>query len=247
MDEKIYIIDFEILEEKNIEEIFYKWVNSRKNTPLGFKEDVKLMEINAHYAPCYVCDLNVSADYNIKVQKRHGLRRGVSTLISKNEEFTTKDYTMFASKILHRYDMDQIAPFDFSRMSISGYEKKQGTKERFSQNYEECLQHYRGAILKKLEMFINSGLAKVNTKEMKKKFNNINSHEIIKTSSHEVLVPVWVCKYSYKYDTYYCLINGQNGKFYGRTPNKQFKGKIFIIIFITLLLLLGGMYIIYKF
>ena len=32
------------------------------------KEDVKLMEINAHYAPCYVCDLNVSVDYNIKVQ-----------------------------------------------------------------------------------------------------------------------------------------------------------------------------------
>ena len=41
-------------------------------------------------------------------------------------------------------------------------------------------------------MFINSGLAKINTKDMKKKFNNINSHEIIKISSHEVLVPVWV-------------------------------------------------------
>lgn len=243
-DNKTYLVDFHILDEEEVKNNFYEWIKSRKNTPINFLEELKLTSILPYYMPSYVCDFKIYLDYNVKVQKKHGLNRAVSTLINGKNNFKASDYAMFASKVIPRYDMEQIAPFDFSKLSIDGYEKLKTKKEPFSQSYDDCLNHYRGAILSNLENVVNKSLLKDNSKDMKKKFHNINSHEITKTSLYKVLLPVWVCKYSYNNNTYYCLINGQNGNAYGHTPIKK---SILPIILIIIFILIITSVIVFKF
>lgn len=221
MKEEIYIVEYENFDVNEIKSKFYEWIDTRKDTPRNFKDEMRLMGIKPYYIPCYVCNLKIDLNYNIKVQKRYKLRRGMSTITNEKGQFSAKDYPLFASQVIPRYDMDQIAPFDFSKMNISGYEKKQAPKEKFIQTYDDCLNHYKGAIVKNLEELINSNLLKENSKEMKKKFHSENSHEIETMEIYQVLVPIWVCKYSYKMETYHCILNGQNDKMFGHTPTKK--------------------------
>lgn len=241
--EEIYIVEFEVLDEEKVKENFYKWIESRKKTPRNFKKEMRLMNVQPYYMPCYVCDLKVELDYTIKVQKRYRLRRGMSTIVEEHGDFLAKDYSLFASQVIPRYDMDQIAPYNYSKLSISGYEKKVAPKEKFIQVYDDCINHYKGAVIKNLEDVINTNLLKENNKEMKKKFHKAKSHEIENKATYKVLVPVWVCKYSYKMKTYYCIVNGQNGKEFGHTPSR----KIDMIFRFLVIFLLVAIIVVFSF
>ncbi|WP_061994214.1 hypothetical protein [Clostridium sp. ATCC 25772] len=240
--EEIYIVDFKLENEEIIKQYFYKWIESRRHIPKNFTKEIRLMSVRPYYMPCYVCDLKIELDYTIRVQKRYKIRRGMSTIIDDNEMFYVKDYSLFASQVIPRYDMDQISPYDFSKMSISGYETKQVAKEKFIQVYDDCINHYKGAVMKKLEDVINKKLLKENTKEMKKKFYKVKSYEIINEEYYKVLVPVWVCKYSYNMTTYYCIFNGQSGKEFGHTPSRKID-KIFISVVIFLIIMILAVFL----
>lgn len=240
------IIPFQISEEKN-NEIFHKWIKSRFWAPQKIKKSFYHPQYFALYIPIWTFDAETQSRYSAMRGDYYYVTRtihsGKQTRVVRERRIrwtpVSGNFDHFFDDIVIRGTNNVLDPYI---NKVAYYNLKEALKydekfllgfhaERSSIDIEEGFTRARGVMTRNIRNYV-----------IKKIGGDTVSNLNIKTSYDHVtfkqmLCPLYNGTYQIAHKKYNFVINGQNGRFYGKYPKSVLK--ITIFVFIILLLILG--------
>lgn len=214
------VIPFTINKEQAMA-AFRRWCKNGRLTPKGFMTADRVKGITGMYIPFWLYDLNTKAKVSADCTR-------VRQYTSGNYIYTeTKHYDVYrdidlnyvkvpvdASKKMNDELMDKLEPYDYSHLKdfktpyLAGF-----IAEKYNYNDEELLPRVKAKIQKFIDSYISSTISGYTT--VRYRSRQIDTK---KTSSHYVLLPVWMVYYDYGKAVHTFAMNGQTGKVVGKPP-----------------------------
>ena len=220
-----------------------EWLSNRYFVPSDFIHTLKKRKLSGVYIPAFTFDARVSTKYSAigvvtktlsttvngkQTSQSHVIQRPVSGV----DERMFDDLVVLANQDIAPDVLKKLEPFDtqhgqvFKQEYVTGYKVSQSSREPM-----ECWQQAKDTI---------SGIVR---DKIIAKYSGIRLHDlklevnITDIFYKYILLPVYVGNTEYKGKRYELLVNGQNGKVYGKAPKSRWK----IFRFFALgLLAIGG-------
>ena len=237
------VIPFKI-DDKVGKENYGKWIKKRFFAPSKLKKDIPNLNMYSIYTPSWTFDTNVIATYEGRLGRRYTTYVGSGKnrrAVVRTRWFRIKgihqkivdDILICSGKQISQQEMINIQPFNtndsfvFDNRYIVGH-----PTEHYALELENGWNYSKNLIIQQLQREILSkyhydvvGYIKVNPN-----YNNVKYKY--------VLLPIWIGHYFYLKKKYRFLVNGENGKVWGKTPISIFKVLIVSVLSIMVLLLI---------
>lgn len=245
------LIPFSISNDKAME-MFSKWIKSHFFAPNSLKKDYQIDRMTGVYIPCWTYDAETNSSYRGQagyyyyVTETYTVQENGETKIKTRQVrkirwvpvsgiFTEyfDDVLINASKNVDEELMSKISPFDFKDLV------------RYQPEYLSGFQAERYSV----QLLTGWNQAKEFIKEEIRSgiIEHIHADQVrdlrIKTNYHgikykHILLPIWICSYTYKKKVYRYLVNGQTGEVQGETPLSPWKIAITILSVIAVITLI---------
>jgi len=230
------LIPFKVSREAAMKH-FSEWVNGRFFAPNALKTEHQVQKMSGIYIPCWTYDSDTfsfytgeGGTYYYETQtewvERDGKRQLVTKQVRKIRWWPTSgtyteyfdDVLVHASKKVDDHLMENLRPFHLKELVryrpefLSGF-----LAERYSVGLKEGWEKAKAFIKERIRSGV---IGQINADEVR------NLH--IRTQYRDVrykhiLLPVWICAYTYKNKTYQFMINGQTGEVQGHCPVSPWK------------------------
>lgn len=244
-----------VLNEKNVEDTFKKWIKKKVFAPRKFKKGKIKPSFSAFYIPFYTFDSDTASAYSAYrgdyyyVTKRVRTSNGYKTVRERKIRWTFVRGNVFlnfddvlvngTNNILNKY-VSKISNYDLNMMEkyqekfLLGY-----YAERPSITLEEGFNGAKNSMMNSIRSKCISQIGGDTYRDLRVQtnFNNVTFKQI--------MLPIYNGSYEYNKKIYKFVCNGQNGKFDGKCPISPFKIimlvlAILVSIALTLLLFYYG-------
>ncbi len=237
------VIPFSISQETGIEN-YRKWIKKRFFAPAKVKKDIPNPLLYSVYIPSWTYDSDTITSYKGRLGRRYtktvgsGKNRRTVTYvkyfrISGIEQIKFDDVLICSGKKINQDELSKIQPFntnssfEFDNRYIVGH-----TTEHYSlelkdgwNNATQIMENYiRSSILSRYHYDVVDYL-KLNT-----------SHN--KITYKYVVLPIWICHYTFHKRKYRFLVNGETGKVVGKYPKSILRISFVVILAIAAIILL---------
>lgn len=233
------IIPFYISKDQANEQ-FLDWIKVGWFHPSKLKHLAAVEDLHGIYIPFWTYDAQTESDwrgdagyyyYETRMVNRNG--KMVSEQVQKvrwvhrsgHLSHFFDDVLVVASGGLNQKDLERILPFqleevvNFDPRLIVGWE---------SEIYNLEVDKGYGVADEKMDHKIRN-MCSAQLGGDTQRFLNITSNKFNQTFKH-IILPVWICSYTYKNKTYHFTINGQTGKVYGNKPLSWVKITILVLV-----------------
>ena len=215
--------------KEDIVPCYKQWMKKKAFAPRKLKKNFMAEQVQGVYLPVFTFDSSVHANYNGRLGKRRTrtVRRNGKTYTETYTEWfyvsgavsrQVDDLLVEACSSLNQKEMSEIEPFDtansvqFDSSFFVGFKAT-----RYNRGINESWQIAKG--------IINDWLYA----DVKRRYNadvvdyiNLDTRHF-NTSYKHLLVPVWMCAYTYRKKRYGFIINGRTGKVAGKAPKSPWK------------------------
>lgn len=246
------IIPFSISREEATDE-FSKWIKSQLLAPKTLKDEHQIEHMTGIYIPKWTYDTHTHSTYRALAGYYYYENETYTVKVDDKTEIKTRrvrrtdwkpvsgifteyfdDLLINASKNIDEELFSEIAPFHLADLVPYKAEYLSGfLAERYSisllDGWEQVKEFSKNEIRGGITEHIHADQLK--NLKIHTEFNNIKFKQI--------LLPVWVCSYSYKEKVYHYLINGQTGEVQGHAPISSWK------VLLTILSVLGVIFLLY--
>lgn len=233
------VIPFSYTREQTLQ-IYKDWCRKKWFLPNDFTSAQQLEKITGLYVPYWLADCTVNAqmDGEAQIVTSHvrGDYRITHTKIFSVQRGATLEYRGVpadAAKKLEDPLMDSLEPFDyrefkpFSMSYLSGF-------------YADKYDVDKAEVLPRIRTRLEGGAQSVLLQDVKG-YTSVTPRnkrtQIIRTTWHYTMLPVWFMTYKYRGKNYFFAMNGQTGKVQGILPVSVAK---LTALAVGLLVVLGG-------
>lgn len=240
------VIPFQYTREQTLE-MYKNWCKKKWFIPNDFTSEPTLEKIVGLYVPFWLADCKINADMQAEGRKIHSYISGDYNVTHTQVYYVERSAYMSymgvpadGSKKLDDRLMDAIEPFDyrkfvpFSMSYLSGF-----FADKYDVSKAEVLPRIKGRIEGGAQQVLAQDVKGYTTLTPQSKRTNI-----ISTTWHYAMLPVWFLTYKYKGKDYFFGMNGQTGKIVGILPVSGAKlallAAILLAVFGVLGALLGG-------
>lgn len=227
------LIPFQITNNAS-EELFKKWISSRKLAPHNLKSDDIREHLNRIYCPTWSFSANVFANYNGVLGKsetytKRDINGNLTTEtrinwfnVSGQMTKTYTDYIIQSSDRISPIIFNKLKPFDLKNIKNYQQEYLSGiSAQQYTRNIDVCFNDFSNNVRSDIRRMI---MQKYNADSVR--FLNIQLTYPDKRFNY-LLLPLYIANYEYKNKTYNFYINGISGKVIGKSPISKLK--IFLI------------------
>ena len=241
-----FILPFKFTRE-HAESEFHKWCKKKWFLPNSFKSERQLEKMTGLYVPFWLADCTVNGKLSAEGKIIHSYTSGdyrvTNTKIYNVERGAYLDYLGIPADGAQKLDdelMDAVEPFDYTELQSFSMTYLPGF---FADKYDVS----KSAVLPRIKKRIENDVIQILKNDMigysavniKDKYINI-----LNTTWHYVMLPVWFMTYKHNGKNYFFALNGQTGKVSGLPPLSKTKATIFaslmFAIFGTLAFIIGG-------
>lgn len=236
------VIPFKV-DEEPVKKNYQKWLKGKIFAPSKVKKSIPNLKLNGVYLPTWTFDSDSFSNYDGRLGKHYTRTVGSGKdrrTVTETRYFHIRgikkvifdDVTINSGSKISQKEMNAIAPFDTNNSFV--YDK------RYLAGFS-C-EHYT----LKLQAGWDSAKLVMNTRIKQAILNDyiydVVSYLNVNTSYNNikykyVLIPIWICVYSYANKTYRFIANGETGKVSGKHPISALR--VSILVFIILLVLVG--------
>lgn len=244
------LIPFQITKEKALED-FRSWQKKRWFVPNHFKRQEINNRLTGIYIPFWTYDCQTVSVYSADVGTYHYREETrTRTVDGKTETYTeTVRYTVWHSTS-GSYSLD----FDDIRVPASGYYNEDLLERMDDFDLSELVgfkpEYISGFVTERYNVTLEDGWSSAKERidstledDIRREIGGDEISNLqIGTHYHDptykqVLLPIWNADYLYKDKTYPCMINGQTGSVYGKTPKSAVKITLFSLLVVICILL----------
>ncbi len=234
---------------------FNRWIKQGAFHPNKLKKLAALEDLHGVYIPFWTYDAQTSSNWsgdagyynaqNVGMPNRRGSLRGqrVPQINWRNKSGHIKhffdDVLVVASGELEQAEIEKVQPYrleevvNYDPRLIMGWEA-----EVYQVEIDEGYQKAEQIIEHRLRNMCSAQLGGDTQRNL-----HVTSQKFAQTYKHIVL-PMWICSYTYQGKVFRFLINGQTGRVNGQKPLSYFKIGFLILLFI--LFLVGIWYLRYS-
>ncbi len=229
------VIPFTISKE-NATKNYTKWVKKRFFSPNKVKKEKIKLNVNGVYLPVWTFDTDTFSSYDGKLGKFHTTTVGSGknrTTITTTRWFRIKgttqvifdDLLVNGGSQITQGEIQRIAPFSTNESFL--YEQK------FLVGFSA--EHYRVNLNVAWKNAKKLAVPQIKSKILSKYHYDVEGTIKIDTIYNNtkykyVLIPVWIGTYKFNNKNYRFLVNGENGRLYGKAPTSVVKVTLFIIL-----------------
>ena len=245
------LIPFSVPLDKS-SELFKKWIKGKFFAPKEVKNNTQIKKMSGIYIPCWTYDTDTSSTYageggtyyyvtRTDWVTRNGKRQQVTRQERRIRWWPTSgvysqyfdDVLVNASKNADPKLMKKLEPFHMNALVHYKPEYLSGfLAERYSIDLKEGWETAK----KTVKSGIHSGVVKqINADEVRNLRINTNYNSI---KYKHILLPVWICAYTFKNKIYKYMVNGQTGEVQGNAPVSPWK---VVLVVLGSLAALGGL------
>ncbi len=215
---------------------YKQWIKRKFFAPRKLKKNFNADKVQGVYLPCFTFDSRVHSIYNARLGKRktRTVHRNGKTYtetyiewfkVSGAMDKAIDDLLVEACDMLEQKEIAAIEPFDtFNSVSFDSSYFAGFKATRYNQGLNDSWDIARE--------IIDDGIRD----DIKHRYNadvvdyiNLDTYHA-NTSYKYVMVPVWMCKYTYNKKRYGFIINGRSGKVAGKTPISPLKVCFLVLI-----------------
>lgn len=237
------VIPFKIDEDK-VKNNYKKWLSKKIFVPGKVKKQIPKLKLNGVYLPVWTFDTDTFSNYNGKLGKHYTRtvgsgknRRTVTEVryfhIRGTEKVVFDDVVVGAGSKISQQEINAISPFDtnnsfvYDKRYLAGFSSEHYVV-RLQKGWDDAKLVMNGRI--KSSILSHYHYDVVSYLDVKTSFQNIKYKY--------VLIPVWICVYTFANKTYRFIANGENGKVSGKSPVSALRVSILIIIIIAIFIAL---------
>lgn len=243
------VIPFKIGKEGVIKAYKY-WIKKKLFAPSKVKKEIPNPILNGVYIPTWTYDTDTISAYNGRLGDRYTVTVGTG----KNRHTETR-IRYFYIKGVHSTSLDDILVCSGKKLEQSVLDKLSPYDTNASYVYDE--RYLAGFAAEHYDLSLKNGW-----EVAKKKAKKVIEREILSKYSYDlvdylnvnttfdeitykyVILPVWICNYSYNNKKYQFIVNGETGKIIGKAPVSPIKVSILVLVIILviigILLFFGG-------
>ncbi len=238
------IIPFKYTREQAIEK-YKAWCGKKWFVPKDFKSDKTLEKITGLYVPFWIADCNVNAHMNGEATKSRSHRSGDYIVthtqvyrVARDASFEYIGIPADASKKLDDRLMDSLEPFDYSQFVPFSMSYLSGFyADKYDVSKADALPRIKERVAETSQSILRNDVVGYSSVNVQNQRTNI-----IRTTWHYTMLPVWFLNYKYKDKDYFFGINAQSGKVSGLLPLSIFRVAIFAIILFLVFGTLAGLF-----
>lgn len=212
---------------------YKEWIKTKKFVPSNLKSSSKLNKMEGMYFPCWNFGLKTASTFSgvgIKehtttsvVSGSHGPRVVSHTHVtrhpftrSRTDDFN--DLLINANSQIDAYELEKLGNYGLSELKVFNPAYLLGFE---SSGYEIDVHKGMKAAKNVAQTEINEN-AKNSTGYSRIENFSIDTKFLSQTYSY-IYLPVWVCNFIYKHQTYKFLVNGFSGFVHGKVPRSPWK------------------------
>lgn len=226
-----------------------KWIKRKLFAPIKLKRCFSVDNFKGVYIPSYAFSSDTFSQYQGRVGERKtrvvgsGNNRRTETYIEwRNISGTTSEYfedmAVEASTQLTQKELNKILPYDTDNIEAYNKDYIAGFN---AERYDTSLRNGFGIAQGQMDATIRKkilssyGASIVDYLNVDTQYSN--------TQFRYMLLPLWVCAYKYRKNSYRFLINGRTGKSTGKSPVSPLKVIIAVLIGLGLIVLVAWLYL----
>lgn len=214
------IIPFKYSKEQALD-MFKGWCRKKWFVPNDFKSDKQLEKMTGLYVPFWLADCTVNAEMSgeARIVRSHtsGNYRITNTKVFRVERAATMEYRGVPADAAKKLDdqlMDSLEPFDYR-------EFKPFAMPYLSGFYADKYDVEKSAVLPRIKARVDQGSQDILMSDIHG-YTSVTPQNkrtnIIRTTWHYTMLPVWFMTYKYRGKDYFYGMNGQTGKISGKLP-----------------------------
>ena len=218
---------------------YYKqWIKKKAFSPNKLRKNFKADQVQGVYLPVFTFDSLAHTNYRGRLGKRR------TRTVHRNGKTYTETYTEWfhvsgslsrkvddllveACDSLDQKEMDEISPFDtnnavqFDSSYFVGFKATRYNRS-LNESWSIAKDIVDGWLYSEVKRMYNADVVD---------YIHLDTHHF-ETSYKYLLVPVWMCSYTYRKKRYGFIINGRSGKVSGKAPKSPWKvgGLVFGIL-----------------
>lgn len=238
------IVPFSVDKDK-AKEYYKSWIKKRFFAPRKLKKNFSADKMNGVYLPCWTYDAVTTSVYDGKLgeyyyvtvgsgKNRRTVRRTRWYRVYGEQCMNFDDVAVEASAQITQSQYDKIAPFPTRDAFVYDPKFMAGfSAERYSTDIREGFERARGVMENSIKRTI---LAKYHADVVG--YLNVRTN-YRKVTYKYLLLPAWICSFSYKKEKYGFMVNGATGKTAGKTPLSPLKIGLTVLLGLGLVALIG--------
>lgn len=236
-------------DQNDVIENYRKWIKKKFFAPRKLKKNLPNPSFYTIYSPSWTFDTNVTAPYQGRLGKRYtrtvgsGKNRHTVTYvryfrISGVHQKIVDDVVVMSGKKISQKELNMILPYDtnnsfvYDNRYIIGHNAEHYSidlKEGWKIGKDIIEDTIKREILRKYHYDVVDYL-KIMPNYYQSKYKY-------------VILPIWICHYSFRKKDFRFIVNGENGKVYGKTPISIFKVLLLVTLGILIIVLIFLAYV----
>lgn len=224
---------------------YKNWIKKRFFAPSKLKKSFTADKVEGIYLPCWTYDAKTASVYEGRLGEYYYVTVGSGKdrrTVRKTRWYRVygeffdnfDDVTVEASAKIDQVDFEKIAPFPTREAYVYDSKYMAGfSAERYSTDIKDGFSRARGY----MEARIRRGIIARYHADVVGYLNVRTKFDAV--TYKYVLLPVWMCKFSYNDKKYGFMVNGYTGKTSGKTPISALKVLLTVLIALGVVVGLG--------
>ena len=234
------VIPFKVGKEDVIK-TYQKWIKKKFFVPSKVKKEIPNPLLNGVYIPSWTYDSNTLSTYKGRLGKRYTVTVG-----SGNNRRTETRIRYFSISGVHATFLDDVLICSGEKLKQDVLDKLTPYNTNDSYVYDEryllgfMAEHYNLSLKDGWEKAKQKGKKIIESEILSKYHYDIVDYLKVNTTYDKikykyVILPVWICHYTYNDKKFQFMINGETGKIVGKYPVSALKISFVVLLLIALI------------